>query len=290
MKFHTVIIIFNPNSTGDSEYNAKDLKKKLVAAGYDGTVELVGTKFAGHAEEITEQRGEDEGVLVVSSSGDGGYGEVVNGILQSGGKAAVAVLPSGNANDHAVTLGTDDFITNIVSGTTKSIDCILVSSKVNGKQWKRYAHSYVGFGMSPAVGKLLTEKRPGVLMEKWYVLRHIFSFKHTTLMRDGKRVRYANLVIATIPKMSKIVKLDEGSSVTDGKMEVYETKYISRFKLVFTLIGIGLNGVSSEMSTTGLSVRTLRQTLVQLDGEVTRLDADVDVRLECKKRQLRTVL
>lgn len=290
MKFHTVVIIYNPNSTGPSKRNASELKRQLTTAGYEGVVKLLSTKFAGHAEEITRRWANDKGVLIISSSGDGGYNEVVNALLSTQGKAAVAVLPSGNANDHAVSLKTDHFIDHILQAKTKMIDSIKVISTVDGKPWIRYAHSYLGFGMTPSVGRLLTDQRPGVLLEKWYVLQHVFSFRHTALVRDGRRRRYSNLVVAIIPKMSKIIKLDETSSVTDGKMEVYETLYVSRFKVLFTLLGVGLNGIASEQITKRLELKTIRPTLIQLDGEVTRLDRDSIVTITCEHQSLRTVL
>ncbi len=289
MKFHTVVIIYNPNSTGPSKHNAESLKEDLLERGFDGDIQLVGTKFAGHAEEITAQHASNESTLILSSSGDGGYNEVVNGYIQSGAAATIAVLPSGNANDHAVTVGTDDFISSILTGNMRRIDCISVESTVEGKPWKRYAHSYAGFGMTPSVGKLLTYKRPGVLLEKWYVLKHVLSFHHVTLIIDGRRRKFTNLIAAIIPKMSKVVKLDEDASVTDGNMEIYITKYVSRLKVILTLIGIGLSGVASESRTKSYTVRTVRPILIQLDGEVTRIDADADITMRCESDRIQTL-
>ena len=289
MKFHTVLIIYNPNSTGPSQKNAQGMKAELIAGGFKGTIRLIGTKFAGHAEEIAAEHSDESDTLILSSSGDGGYNEVVNGLIAGAGKATVAVLPSGNANDHAVTVGSDTLVSSILKGSTKDIDCLYIESTVDGKAWKRYAHSYIGFGTTPSVGRLLTTKRPGVLMEKWYVLRHIFSFHHVTLIVANKRGRYTNLIFAIIPKMSKVVRLEEDASVTDGKMEMYQTKYVTRIKVLLTLIGIGLRGVATEAQTKKIALRTVRPTLVQLDGEVSQLDGDSDVRISCVSKKVRTL-
>lgn len=290
MKFHTVAIIYNPNSTGDSKRKSYQLQADLESLGYQGDVVMAETQFAGHGEEIARDYAPDSGVLIVSSSGDGGYNEVVNGVLHADGEACVAVLPSGNANDHASSLQSDGFVQHIIDGKTTNIDCMKVTAVVTGKRWVRYAHSYVGFGMTPSVGRLLTEKRPGVLMEKWYVLRHVLRFKHVTLKRAGRKLRFTNLVTATIPKMSKIVQLDEASSVTDGKMEVYETKYVGKFKALMALIGVGINGIASEASVERLELDTVRSTLVQLDGEVERIDANSSIEIVCCHRLLKTIL
>ena len=166
MKFHTVVIIFNPNSTGDSEKNAKELAEKISHKSDQVKVEIIATKYAGHAEEIAATHSHDGGAVVVSSSGDGGYNEVINGVLLSKGQCSVAVLPSGNANDHHRAVGSDNLIENILKGKTRRIETIKVESYKDDSSWERYAHSYVGFGLTPQVGKVLTESRPNMIDRK----------------------------------------------------------------------------------------------------------------------------
>ncbi|MES2875947.1 MAG: diacylglycerol kinase family protein [Patescibacteria group bacterium] len=289
MKFHTAVIIYNPNSTGDSEKNAKQFAKELRRKADNIDVSVVATKSAGHAEEIAAQYAGKADALIVSSSGDGGYNEVVNGVLVAGGKCTVAVLPSGNANDHHRAVAPSDMIDSIVKGKTRTIEAIMVKSIVDGKSWQRYAHSYVGFGLTPQVGKILTDVRPNVLTEKWHVLRHIFSFKHVTMESDGKVHRYHSLVVATIDRMSKVIKLDESANFNDGKMEVYESKYLSPFRTLKELLFAGVRGVSRTSRTHRLVVTTTKPLLVQLDGEVFTLDGKSEVVLTCEKDSIKTL-
>jgi len=289
MKFRSVLVIYNPNSTGRSRANATEFKEQLLNAGFTGEIKLISTRYAGHAEKLVADYANKE-TLIVSSSGDGGYNEVVNGVIQEGSPAAVAVLPSGNANDHHTANTTGELIGNILIGKTTRLEALKVEASVDESYWQRYAHSYVGFGLTPKVGKILTDKRPNALTEKWYVLKHVFDFKHVTLIKDGDRHRYDNFICAVITRMSKVVKLDEYASSDDGLMEVYETKHLSLLEAVRTFYRAATSGIRNDSRVHALTVTTVKPTLVQLDGEVFTIDADTDVVITCQKGILRTVL
>lgn len=289
MKFHTAVIIYNPNSTGDSEKNARQFAKDLKRKNKAIAVEIIATKYAGHAEEIAAQFAAHEDTVVISSSGDGGYNEVINGVLGTDGTCTVAVLPSGNANDHHRAVAPDDMIGSIIKAKTRTIETIQVTSTVDGKPWTRYAHSYVGFGLTPQVGKVLTEARPNVLTEKWHVIKHAFSFRHVAIEADGTVHKYHSLVASTIDRMSKVIKLDQTATFDDGKMEIYESKYLSPFRTFRELLAAGVKGVSRTTRTSELTVTTTKPLLVQLDGEVFTLDAKSSVTLKCEKDSLKTL-
>jgi diacylglycerol kinase family enzyme len=64
-------------------------------------MELLPTDFAGHARDLARSVAVSGGPLIVSVSGDGGYNEAVNGVLDvPASRAVCTVLPAGNANDH----------------------------------------------------------------------------------------------------------------------------------------------------------------------------------------------
>jgi diacylglycerol kinase (ATP) len=289
-KFTHVIIIYNPNSTGDSKKNAESLKNELTGAATPIDVTMIATKYAGHALEIAREHANDRSTVIVSSSGDGGYNEVVNGVINVDGDAATAVLPSGNANDHHASVADGSLADNILHGVVKRIETIEVRARVDGRSWKRHAHSYVGFGLTPKVGKVLTEQRPNVVTEKWHVLKQSLRFRHVSLRINGERRRYGSLIFATVGRMSKVVKLDDEALLDDGMMEVYVTTYISPIRLLKLIFTAGTSGIRSHEKTRQYELRTIRPTLVQLDGEVFTLDGDTDVGIVCHKDTLRTVL
>lgn len=291
MKFHTVLIIFNPNSTGDGKSNAAALRAQLRKRSPELSVVVTPTKYAGHALEIAAKHAKDAGVVIVSSSGDGGYNEVVNGILGTKGhRASAAVLPSGNANDHYNALSPDDLVKNIATGTVRDIEAIKVESFVDGKKWTRYAHSYVGFGITPKIGKELTMRKLNALNEKWHTLYHLMRFRHIDISRDKVVHRYSSLVFSTIERMSKVIRLDDTTDLDDGKMEVYETEYQSPWQLILTLLRASLRGLSRSDRVKSYQLKTIGKTMIQLDGEVFMLDAQSNITLTCEKSAIRTVL
>jgi diacylglycerol kinase (ATP) len=290
MKFHTAVVIFNPNSTGDSESNAREFADRLKKADKKISVNVIATEYAGHAEKIAAEHASSDTTVIVSSSGDGGYNEVVNGVLLANGRCAVAVLPSGNANDHYHALTSDDLVKNIIMGKTRAIEAIKMQSRVDGKAWKRYAHSYVGFGITPKIGKELTIRKLNAFNEKWHTVYHLMRFKHVDISRDKVVNRYSSLVFSTIGRMSKIIRLDESANHADGKMEVYETLYQSPWQLLGTLLHASLKGLTKNERVTDYELKTIDKTMVQLDGEVFTMDADSNVKLTCVQGAITTVL
>lgn len=290
MSFHNVYIIYNPNSTGDGKANALSLKQRLKKSSSSINVNIIPTKYAGHAEELAKEYGRSAKTVIISSSGDGGYNEVVNGVLKSKGKAAMAVLPSGNANDHYNAIKSNDLVENIIAGETRLIEAIRVQSMVDGEKWERYAHSYVGFGITPKIGKELTIRQLNAFNEKWHTLYHLIKFKHVDLSRNKIVTRYSSLIFSTIKQMSKIIKLDDSTNHSDGMMEVYETTYRTPLQLLTVLLHASLRGLTKSERVKEYKLKTISPTMVQLDGEVFTLDKNADVTLECVPEALRTVL
>lgn len=152
--FETIVIIFNPNSTGDAPKLAEELKVSLAdSLPYVADVVLQPTAHAGHAVELArEAAGSGQNVLVVSVSGDGGYNEVVNGVMQAGNPDAVcAVKAAGNANDHRRTTRTQPLEAAIAGGDVRRIDLLKITTGNSADAPVEYAHSYIGFGLTPVM-------------------------------------------------------------------------------------------------------------------------------------------
>ncbi len=292
MKFpyKEIVIIYNPNSTGDSKANAQKLAKDLRARIHT-KVSLVPTKHAGHAETIARRYAQAPArTLLVSSSGDGGYNEVINGVLHaSTNNATTYVLPSGNANDHHHATKKGDSVEQIIKAAEITIEVIKVEATINGKPWTRYAHSYVGIGLTAHVGKKLTEAKLNALNEKFIVLKYVALFRHVTIWRLGKKRRYTSVVFATIQKMSKILKLTGSKSLRDGKMEIYELKERSTLSTFIALLTGSTRGFAPSLRTNEYSFATTRALPIQLDGEVFVIDKNADVTVRCVNQVLRVI-
>ena len=131
MQFSEFVIIYNPNSTGDSADNARMLQDELMRLYPKATITMSKTKRPKHAEELAYEAAlRSKNPLIISSSGDGGYSEVINGAMRAqaeGANPVCAVLPSGNANDHSRTLQDDHVINLIKQGNVQAIDLLMAS-------------------------------------------------------------------------------------------------------------------------------------------------------------------
>ena len=83
------------------------------------------TERAGHGREIARDAARGGRPLVVSVSGDGGYNDVVNGLMEAGADAAyAAVLAAGNANDHRRVTRERPLADAIVDGDVSRLDLL----------------------------------------------------------------------------------------------------------------------------------------------------------------------
>lgn len=69
--YDRVVVIFNPNSTGDAPALAEELRADLVERLPDLPVHLQPTQYAGHARELAGEAARTGRPLVVSVSGAG---------------------------------------------------------------------------------------------------------------------------------------------------------------------------------------------------------------------------
>jgi len=284
------VIIYNPNSTGNSEANARRLAGQLRER--NEKVSVRKTQFARHGEEIAASYAKQkEEIVLISSSGDGGYHEVVNGVLRHPARhIVVGVLPSGNANDHFSALGSGNLAKRIANRNFRFIDTIKVSATIDGKPWVRYAHSYVGLGVTAVAAKQLTVERPDARTEKWIVARSLSSFRYVKVKEAGRTRRYSSLVFGNIDRMSKVIKLSESSSVSDGKFEVVRIPFYSKLRLLAYLLTAATVGLKDSPSEKRYECQTIKPVSIQLDGEVYKIDGNSNLVVEAIKQNLHCVL
>jgi diacylglycerol kinase (ATP) len=284
-----IIIIYNPNSTGDGKANAEAFKAKLEAMSRI-SVTLQPTEAAGHAEKIAQQMPNDDSMMVISSSGDGGYHEVVNGVLsrgQSASKLITGLLPSGNANDHYTDVHHGDAAERIIADDVQSIDLI----KVTIGDWTRYAHSYVGIGITPHIGEKLTEADLNPFNEIWLTIRHFFSSRPVKIKTTTGTYRYDSLVFSNVGKMSKYITLSKNAKIDDGKFEMTGSKSGRLSTLlghIFKASTVGLTDDATHL--TNFSFTSSRPLIIQLDGEVFRFKARSAVAITVAPKALKCIV
>lgn len=288
MAITRVYIIYNPNSTGDGKKNAIALRRQLQKVS-TARVTITPTKHAGHGETLARdyaQAGGDE-AMIISSSGDGGYHEVVNGVLGSTQPRAVTgVLPSGNANDHYHFVHEGSTARQIAESKVRRIDVL----KVTTPGWVRYAHSYVGLGMTPQIGRELTRHRLTPLLEKWLVIKHFFRVRPVKIRVHGQVVHCNNMVFSNTGRMSKYLTLSNQASVTDGMFEVTRTQANTFGQLTAHLLRAAGKTIDQAPQASRYSFTCLRRTSLQLDGEIHTCNSGDTVVVTCEHRALRTIV
>jgi len=287
----TVYVIYNPNSTGRSKKKAEQFAS-AVRKRTEARVKLIPTKHAGHAEEIAQRYADKRGVLLVSSSGDGGYHELINGVMMTAGHTAVVgVLPSGNANDHYHALHSGNVPSRIAHGDTAMVDLLEVTVSSGDATWHRYAHSYGGLGITPHIGEKLTKAQLNPLKEVWLVVRHFFSSRPVQITTsDGHAHQYDSVIFSNIPRMSKLLTVAADASPHDGKFEVTRVKSGSIMNLVRFFFFAWTRGIRKPLVTDRYSFVSQLPFQMQLDGEVFSFDAGSEVVVRIAHGQIETII
>ncbi|MHA7284655.1 diacylglycerol/lipid kinase family protein [Arthrobacter sp. MDT3-44] len=299
-RFDTITIIFNPNSTGDAPALARELHDELTPRLPGTDVRLTPTEHAGHAVDLAREAASAGNALVVSVSGDGGYNEVVNGVMASGRDDAVsAVLAAGNANDHSRVTGRQPLAEAIIEGNVRRIDLLRLSIRYGGSTSGSasrsrpdpepiYAHSYIGFGLTPIMAIDLEKGSKGAIKEMFSVVRTFSKFKPFQIRQsDGKRRTFDSLVFANISQMAKYATLSEASDhPADGKFEVVIFPHMAKWRILLTALRASTKGLGDQPSYTQYKFSALKPMPYQIDGEVKDVDANTTVIIDSAHRAL----
>lgn len=281
--FDHIAIIFNPKSTGDAPRIAEDLRDTI-----DGHYEIIQkkstlypTQHAGHATSIARDVAvKYERPLIISVSGDGGYNEVVNGAMRAKNEVktarpVIAVMAAGNANDHKrVVRGSTPLIRLIKRADIRPLDLISISARASDFRLQRYAHSYIGLGITPEVGHELNRHGKGLFNEIKVILRTLGRFEPFLMTHDGVTRRYDNIVFANINEMAKVVQLDEKPKIRDGKFEVITLRHHSKLRMLGALLSATIKGFRHVPSVTAYDFTLPDKQPVQCDGEIEELPND----------------
>lgn len=282
-----VAIIYNPKSTRAAKANAKRLSRRLYAK-TACKVYVNETNHAGHAEELAKEFAQKyQNILIVSSSGDGGYHEVVNGVLAvDNDTVAVGLLPSGNANDHYKWMHRGRVIKRLRDGVVTEVDVIEV--RIND-DYVRYAHSYAGLGFTAEAARQINsfDKKP--TSEVGIVFRTIAALTPVHILIDGQKKAYTNLIIANIGKMSKYFSI-EGANSRDGLVEIIRNKTEKTSELAAQMARALTFGIEDVDQVDEFVFTCVNPTIIQMDGEVHELKTDDVVKITCRQQLLKTII
>ena len=289
--FDRVIVIFNPHSTGKAPQMAEQLRTDLSQRLPNTPVQLSPTQRAGHGRELAREAAGVGHPLVVSVSGDGGYNEVVDGVMQADNPEVVcAVMAAGNANDHRRTTRDQPLADAVIGGDIRRIDLLRLTIGTGVDARTQYAHSYIGMGLTPIVAIDLEKGGKGSLREIVSVVRTFARFRPFTIqLDDGQRHRFDSLLFANIAQMAKYAKLSETDQPDDGRFEVVTLPHTSKWRILAMAIRAATRGLGPQPTATHYNFVALTPTPLQLDGELLTLDPGTPVHIAIAPAALATI-
>jgi len=289
--FDRIVIIFNPQSTGNAPQLAEELREDLGRRLPTVPLDLRPTRYAGHARELARAAAGTGRPLLVSVSGDGGYNEVVDGVMQAGNDRAVcAVRAAGNANDHRRVTRRRPLADAIVAGDVHRIDLLRLTVGSGPAAGVRYAHSYIGVGLTPVVAVDLERGGKGSWREIVSVVRAFSRFRPFPIrLENGRKRNIDSLVFANIAEMAKYATLSAAGRPDDGRFEVITQRRTGKLRVLGTAVRAATRGLGPQPSATHYAFTTLAPMPLQLDGELLELEADTLVAVDIAPGALATI-
>jgi diacylglycerol kinase (ATP) len=290
-RFDRIVLIFNPQSTGDAPRLAEELHADLTRRMPRIPVVMRPTEHAGHARDLAREAAQTGHPLIVSVSGDGGYNEVVDGVMQAGNEHAVcAVKAAGNANDHRRATAERPLVDAVVAGNVRRIDLLRLTIGDGNDARTRYAHSYIGVGLTPVVAIDLEKGGKGSFKEIVSVVRTFAKFRPFTIqLEGGGRRKFDSLLFANIAEMAKYATLSESGRPDDGRFEVITLPHTAKWRILGVAIRAATRGLGPQPTAEHYAFTTLKPTPLQLDGELLTLDPATPVRVDIAPHALATV-
>ena len=285
--YDAVEIVFNPNSTGNASGRAEELVGQLAERAPELPVELRPTEHAGHGRDIARDAARRGRTLVVSVSGDGGYNDVVNGLMEAGvDDVFAAVSAAGNANDHRRVTKRRDLADAIVAGAVTKLDLLRMS--VEGRA-PRYAHSYIGLGITPVVALDLEKGGKGSIREVISTIRSFARFRPFQIDTPDGTERFDSVIFANIREMAKFAELSDEGRPDDGRFEVIILRHTAKWRVLFTAAKAAVRGLGPQPTAREYTFRTRDPMPVQVDGEVDEFERGATVTVAIAPGAVQTV-
>jgi diacylglycerol kinase family enzyme len=268
-----------------------DLQRDLATAQPGLPIELLPTDFAGHARDLARSVAEAGAPLIVSVSGDGGYNEVVNGVMDvPASRAVCTVLPAGNANDHHRSRPVRPLMGAIRESRVRRIDLLRITFRGAHREQVLYAHSYVGFGLTPLMAIGIEKGGKGKILELLSVARTLSGLRPFELVRaDGATARFDSLILANISRMAKYGRVSESNHPDDGQFEVVTLPHAGRWKMALMTLRAVTLGLGHQPSVSSYAFTTRNAVPCQIDGEVVHVQAGTHVLVESARGALATI-
>lgn len=296
-RYSAVSIIFNPKSTTSSRAKAEAFSRQLQDELPDTPIAIIPTEYAGHAEELAYGLARaTPKPLIISASGDGGYNEVVNGVMRAraeGADVVTGLLPAGNANDHYRSIQAAKTEPHILRKRMRRIDLLQITITHEGHSWQRFAHSYAGIGISANIVQKLNQIALNPVNEWVVAVRMLYNSPPVSVIIHDQAQRYDSLIFSNISRLAKVFVLSSNSKIDDGKFEVIALESKTKaamMRSVARALTAPAEEVADVSSVKTFTFQTTEKVAMQMDGEIITLEPGAKVTIRSAYRALHCVI
>ena len=139
----------------------------------------------------------------------------------TGSSRQAASQAGGNANDHRRSTRRMPLLEAIVNahigGQARHLDLIRFWVDSGGAGWSQYAHSYVGFWLTPFMAVGLKRDQKGTIAELASVLRTFTDLAPVEIVRSNdSHELYGSLIFANVDRMAKYGLISNSGRPDDG--------------------------------------------------------------------------
>ena len=281
------------NPTAGRGRAGKSCKAIVTLLGAEGIgVEVIESRGIGDMEELVLARARTGTSTIIVGGGDGSVHEAVNGILRSGERTAVGLIPLGTGNDFAkaceISLDWREACAQLAARLRSGREARSIDA---GKMNDRYFANGAGIGFDAKINRLARRYRLpiGDLVYLLAVFEGICDGVITPSVRmsfDG-RVIEGSVTLANIsngPWVGGMFHIAPGARNDDGKFDLVYADPVSRwrvFGLLPKLIG-GSHYAEPDIHTAAVRSFELRSEKAlpsHLDGEVQPLQSEFRIEL-----------
>jgi len=283
------IVILNPTANrGNMNFHRTLIRNRL--SGEQGTQlpEYVETTRAGEAQERAMLAAK-EGRSVIIVGGDGSLHEAVNGILSSGRRVSLGVIPAGSGNDYA--WNTLNLPRDPVAAVERAFNGQLIDSDAGIVNGRYFANSFsVGLDADIAVTARWLKKYPLMSGERLYytstVRQLLFGYNKcpwltfeldadTAQAQQNKtQTRYVLMAVTNGPTYGAGFRINPTADHTDGLFDVCTINYTPLLRAL-RLLPVVQKGEHSDLPevtfyrSKTVHIESRFPVNIQMDGETT---------------------
>ncbi len=198
-----ITVIVNPVAgRGAGGRLAPQIGRSLQGQGLAPEMQMTGAP--GHATALARRAAEEGRAAVVAVGGDGTVNEVLNGLMEAGGKTALGVIPIGTGNDFAFSAGLPLDWRRACAVIARGRDRILDVGRVQADNAPPlYFGNGVGIGLDAIVNIESRKVRylrgfPVYMVALLKTLAVYYAAPQTTVRVDGREIAQPSILISVM--------------------------------------------------------------------------------------------